>query len=444
MRPSYRAPFTPIANAQTPRGSGCGIPFAILVATVLVSVHVRPHEQIVRTLQTDPTFTCYSKRKAMHSLTVDFKSGVLSSRSGPCLSLYQPTHRHHPGNQQDPVRFRNLTRVLGESLEQQYGSQDATALLEPFHALASDGGFWEHTQSGLAVLAAPGLFRVYPLPRTVPERAVVADSFHVKPLLRIIQSADAYHVLTLNRREMRLFEGNRDGLEEIDLVPGARTIMEALGDELTDPHLTVASYGGAGGIAQRHGHGSKNDEIDVDTERYFRAVDRSILEQYSRPSGLPLILAALSEYHQPFHRISQNPHLLTEGIQINPRALSSEELCAHAWRVVEPRYLARLSQLVERFGAARAVNRGDDNLPDIAAAAVAGRVATILIETDRVVPGRIEGKSGGITFGSLDHPDTDDVLDDLGELVLRMGGEVVVVPADRMPVDTGAAAVYRY
>jgi Bacterial archaeo-eukaryotic release factor family 3 len=380
----------------------------------------------------------------MHSLTVDFKSGVLSSRAGPCLSLYQPTHRHHPENQQDPVRFRNLTRVLAESLEQRHGSPDATALLEPFHALARDGGFWKHTQSGVAVLAAPGFFRVYPLLRTVPERAVVAESFHVKPLLRIVQSADAYHVLTLNRREMRLFEGNRDALEEIDVVPGARTITEALGDQLTEPHLTVAAYGGAGGVAQRHGHGSKNDEVDVDTERYFRAVDRSILQQYSRPSGLPLILAALSEYHAPFHSVSQNPYLLTEGIEINPSALSSDELCRRAWRAVEPRYLARLGQLVERFGAARGVNRGGENLRDIASAAVAGRVATILIEADRVVPGRIVRESGGITFGSLDRPDTDDVLDDLGELVLGMGGEVVVVPVDRMPVDTGAAAIYRF
>lgn len=26
----------------------------------------------------------------------------------PCLSLYMGTHRSHPDNQQDPVRFRHL------------------------------------------------------------------------------------------------------------------------------------------------------------------------------------------------------------------------------------------------------------------------------------------------------------------------------------------------
>ena len=35
------------------------------------------------------------------------------------------------------------------------------------------------------------------------------------------------------------------------------------------------------------------------------------------------------------------------------------------------------------------------------------------------------------------------MLDDLGERVLRSGGEVVIVPADRMPTRSGLAATYR-
>ena len=32
-------------------------------------------------------------------------------------------------------------------------------------------------------------------------------------------------------------------LDEIDLVPGARTITEALADQLDEPQTTVTSYG---------------------------------------------------------------------------------------------------------------------------------------------------------------------------------------------------------
>jgi hypothetical protein len=38
----------------------------------------------------------------------------------------------------------------------------------------------------------------------------------------------------------------------------------------------------------------------------------------------------------------------------------------------------------------------------------------------------------------------DDLLDDLGERVLATGGEVVVVPTERMPTESGLAAIYRY
>jgi len=382
----------------------------------------------------------------MHSLINDYAAGLLDTHESPCLSLYQPTYRHHPENQQDPIRFRNLVKSMEQSLRQKYTAREVQSLVEPFQSLADDKSFWNHALDGLAVLGAPGLFRVYRLQRSLPELVVVADTFHMKPLMRILQSADRYQVLGLNRREVKLYEGNRDVLDEIELAQGVpRTITDALGAELTEPHLTVASYGtGAGGTPMRHGHGSKKDEVDVDSERFFRAVDRAVLEHHSKPSGLPLILAALPEYHTLFRQLSQNPFLMAEGIDTHPDALPADALRERAWRVVEPQYLDRLAALVEQFGSAKAKGLGSDELALVAEAAVAGRVATLLIEADRHVPGMIDYSSGRIASADLDHPEIDDLLDDLGELVLNKGGQIVIVPAERMPAETGIAAIYRF
>jgi hypothetical protein len=38
----------------------------------------------------------------------------------------------------------------------------------------------------------------------------------------------------------------------------------------------------------------------------------------------------------------------------------------------------------------------------------------------------------------------DDVLDDVGELVLKNRGQIVIVPAERMPTQTGIAAIYGF
>jgi hypothetical protein len=381
----------------------------------------------------------------MDSLNI-YSAELFKANEPPCLSLYQPTHRRHPENQQDPIRFRNSIKTLEQSLRRKYPAREIQPLLQPFNQLADDQDFWNRTLDGLAVLSATGIFRVYRLQRPVPEIVVVADSFHTKPLLRIFQSADRYQVLALSRREIKLFEGNRDALDAVELAPGVpQTIVEALGAELTEPHQTVASYGtGAGGTPMRHGHGSRKDEIDVDAERFFRVVDRAILEHHSRVAGLPLILAALPEHQSLFRQVSHNPFLMDVGIEMNADALPIDTLRINAWKAVEPRYLARLAGLVEEFDAAKAKGIGADDVAAIAEAAVAGRVATLLLEAERQVPGRIDTATGRIELKDLEHPEVDDLLDDLGELALAKGGQVIVVPAERIPTSSGIAAIYRY
>ena len=378
----------------------------------------------------------------------DAAAGVWDECHPPCLSLFQPTHRAHPDNQQDSIRFRNLVKVLEESLQQQFSSDDIQPLLEPLLALAEDHEFWNCTFDGLAVLRDRNVFRIYKLQRPVPELAVVADNFHTKPLLRILQSADRYQVLALNRSEMKLFEGNRDALDEIAPADGVpTTITEALGEELTDPRQTVSSYGGSGGgqAAMHHGHGGRKAELDLDAERFFRAVDRAVIEHHSRPSGLPLLLAALPEHHHMFHELSHNPSLISESLDVHPDSLASiDDFRERVWKTFEPRYLARLAGLVDTFESNKPRGHAADDLAEVARAAVGGRVATVLIEARREIPGRIDPSTGELEFDDISNPEFDDVLDDLGAVTFRMGGEVVIVPTERMPTETGIAAIYRY
>ena len=65
-------------------------------------------------------------------------------------------------------------------------------------------------------------------------------------------------------------------------------------------------------------------------------------------------------------------------------------------------------------------------------------------EAQRQVAGRIDGATGRIDFAELDNPRVDDVLDDLGALVEKMGGQVHVLAAERMPCRSGVAASFRH
>lgn len=384
--------------------------------------------------------------RSMDTLSTDYPDLLLRTREGPCLSLYQPTHRQHPDNAQDPIRFGNLLKTMEASLRQRYHTRDVKPLLAPFRALAEDHEFWNHTLDGLAVLGAVDLFRIYRLQRPVSELVVVANSFHTKPLLRILQSADRYRILGLSRHTARLFEGNRDALAEVSLTPDASPMVaDAVADRPGEPERTNRVYGPA--FVQkgttRHGTDVRQDALDNDTERFFREVDAAVIV-YDSDSTIPLMLAALPEHHHAFRKLSRNPSLVDATIDVNPDDLSIDELRARAWRLIEPWYLQRLARLTDAYHAARARHLADDDLAKVARAVIDGRVATLLVEAERQIPGRIDAQTGDIGRADLSEPDVDDLLDDIGELGMKNGAEVVIVPVARMPTRTGIAAVYRF
>jgi hypothetical protein len=377
---------------------------------------------------------------------------LLGEHPAPCLSLYQPTFRQFPESQQNAIRYRNLLRELETALKDKYRGADSASLLRPFMRLADDEAFWAHPQDGIAMFAAHGFFHVEKVQRRVPEIVIVNDHLYLKPLVRIFQSEDTYQILALDREEIRMYQGDRYVLDEIVMAPSVpRTIEDALGARVTlqgtaRKGTTGTGMGSSSGIgvgAQFHGHGSKKDEEPQnDIERFFRVVDRAVTHAHSMPSTFPLIVAALPEYHSRFQALSHNPYLLDEGIHTNADALTIERLRGEAWRVMEPRYHARLAQLLDMYHAAKARGQATDDLTHAVEFAVDARVGTLLVEADRRMPGHIEGRMP--KHADRDDAGAGDILDDLAERVLKTGGQVIAVPKGSMPTATGFAAIFRY
>jgi len=377
----------------------------------------------------------------MRPLTQQDVAVLLEEQTPPCVSIYMPTERRYPQSQQGPVRYRNLLDRV-----------QVQAVLGKFRELQADNAFWTHRVDGLGVLGSPSRFEAFDLQRPVPERAVVAESFHVKPLLRIAQSADRYHVLCLQRDAIRLYEGNRDGLDAIEPPGVPLTVQDALGDEVRVQRKEQVKGGKSAGEIRPAprgpnvppGHPATRDDAKLDAERFFRAADRAVWEHVTRPSGLPLVLAALPEHQAVFRALSHNPELVEAGIERSPAQLADGELLALAWQCVEPVFKARLAKIIDDYHVARARGLGSDQVEAVAKSAHDGRVGVALIEAERTLPGRLDAKTGLIVGPDASDPNLDDVLDDIAEKVIRNSGTVVIVPAQRMPTATGVAAIYRY
>ncbi len=111
---------------------------------------------------------------------------------------------------------------------------------------------------------------------------------------------------------------------------------------------------------------------------------------------------------------------------------------------MEPMYLKRLNGILDQYGESRGQGLASDQLEEIGKATAESRVAMLLVEADRQIPGLLDRESGELHPSKPAGAETADVLDELITYVMEHGGDVVVVPRERMPSKTGAAAVYRF
>jgi hypothetical protein len=368
---------------------------------------------------------------------------LLAPHEAPCVSLYMPTHRRRPESDQDPIRFKNLLKTAEGLLSKESSATEIHRLLEPVTDLA-DSWFWRHQRDGLALFRSGDLLQHFLLPMRLPELAVVAETFHVKPLLRFLQANQRFHVLALSQGEARLYEGNPFSLSQVALdgLPG--TPGGPRPGERRESFLNLRTVGSASKAAIYHGHGNPDASRKDDLRRQFRAVDRALWEALREESS-PLVLAGVGYYLPLYSEVSRLPNLLESGVEGNFEDAAPEEIHARVWPLIREHFRRREDESIGEYRAAVSRGLASDNLSMTARMTVQGRVRRLLLAEGAHVWGRLDRESGRIDPASSQQgPQDDDILDDLAEGVLVRGGEVLVLPPERLPVPGPVAAVLRW
>ncbi len=375
--------------------------------------------------------------------TPDDLQNLLSPRAEPCISLYLPLPRHGHDLAKAPLRFRALVRLVESLLGERYDARMVKALLAPLAGLAEASDVFGPGPDGLAVFRAEGLFEVYRLWPAPPERAVVADSFHVKPLLRCLQDRHRYFVLSVTSRSVALFEGSERGLVRRH-VPGlperaGGALVSDMGGRGGSSRGGPRSAGPGSGKVPAEGDGGRREEL----LRYFRAVEgtlRKVLEDRA-----PLVVAGAGSLLPVFREVCGHSGLTAGYVEGAVEDLSTVELHVRTLPEARKALDARDETLVEEFREHLDRGLAADILTRIAQAAVLGRVRRLLVSDGRPLFGRVDRTTGEVTLhAGQTGPQDDDVLDDLAEVVLARGGEVVVLDPQRMPGEAAAAATFRW
>ena len=367
---------------------------------------------------------------------------LIEESSGPCVSIFIPTHRGGAEVKQNPIRLKNLLKDAEKQLSAKgLKTTQVTELLEPAQKLCENSGFWRYQGNGLALFRSPQKFLYFRLPLKFDDLLVVSDRFHVKPVMQLFTEDGRFYVLGLSKHEVRLFQCTRYGVREIDLPPdmprSLEQVLQTAGLERQTQFHT------AGTATMYHGHGAREEDDKDQIREFFRLVDRGV-RGILHDDPAPLVLAAV-EYLLPLYRAANtHPHLIDEGVTGSPEGKRPEELQAEAWRVAEP-YLKKI-----RVDAARKYDdyagpaRVSNDIKVVLPATTQGRVESLFVAAGKQVWGSFQPETQTVTVNEQRQAGDQELLDVAAIETFLQGGAVYAVDPAEVPGGNLLAAVFRF
>jgi len=381
----------------------------------------------------------------MDRITTDELKNLFVRYRGWCVSLFMPTHRAGREREQGPIRLKNLLRQAEESLlAKGLRPRDVKEMLKPAQDLLDEPPFWQYQSDGLAVFCTPETFRTYRLPLPFEELVVISNHFHFKPLLPFFAGDGRFYILALSRNQVRLLEGTRDTVDEVDIKSVFPALAEALHYEAPERQLqfhtgtTSAKTGDRAAVY--HGH-DPSDEDKAKILRWFRKIDDEL-------SGVltdrPVVLAGVEYLFPLYKEVNSYPHLVGDGITGNPEKLRPEELHAQAWPLVQPIFIKAQEEAAVQYGKIVGTGLTTTSVEEAVSAAHLGRVGILFVATGVQVWGNFDPETLSAHIHETPEPGDVDLLNLAAVQSILHGGKVYAVSPEEVPDRGSLAAVFRY
>ena len=161
----------------------------------------------------------------------------------------------------------------------------------------------------------------------------MADSFHVRPVARFLQSHRRFFVLALAQKSIALFEGTPETLAPVAVDELPTSILDTLRVDRSAGVLNLRTLPTAGSPALFHGQGGPDESKKADLVRFFREVDRA-LWSILRDESAPLVLAGVAYYLPLYREVSRYRNLLDRAVEGSFDGASPQDLHGRVWPVV--------------------------------------------------------------------------------------------------------------
>lgn len=371
--------------------------------------------------------------------------GALVRREKPqSVSIYLPAHREVEQSRRAHLRLQGLLKQAEEQLLAHLRPQQATALLSPARRLLEDDTIWHQRSGGLALFLAQGFCQHYWLPASFEEAVTVSEVFLITPLVRFLTMECPFFLLVLTQNSVGLYQGTRDSLDPVEL-PGK--LAESLKSEFEGTEFNADTRRHTVGLSAKSGKGSS-----VSHGPDLKSAEKRLLDQYVRTVALgmsdflrgrhlPLLLAAVGNYHSSFNEACSYAGFLLDGIKGSYEKVGTRALLARARPQVEAWYQHRVENALDQCRQMSGTRRVSDNLHRIIPAAYHGDVERLFVSSELEVWGHYDPEGGRVNVHQTRQPRDLELVNCALRQTILHDGEVFVVPEHDVPAGAAGSPV---
>lgn len=350
-----------------------------------------------------------------------------------CISVIVPTHRMGQDRQGDRIEIQEaITVARQEALVESNELFDA--LDELF--LQID---YNQNKEGIGLFVSSSIKKIVRFPFPVTKKIVVNKYFDLHDLLYFENYQAKYYLLDISRKEIHLFHGIIDHLEEIKEGIFPKIITEEY--EYNKPNQSTSDAGYA------HEKGFEKDKsilAKIRMKNYFRQADKS-LSKYLVTKETPLLLCGSQENISIYKSATKYSDNIVACMGDNYRDSNIHDLEVFAWLQIrsflDGQKLQLIKEAKEKMGRALTAV----GIKEVWKAAKAGRGLKLLVEKEYDQPAFITDND--ILF--LQHPGEKhvicpDAVNEIMTTVLEKKGTVIIVEKDILGDLQRMALILRY
>lgn len=349
-----------------------------------------------------------------------------SIRADNCITIIMTSHRSKPEYLNDGLRLKNLIKEVETRLMSDVGKKEANILLKRVNDLANK---IDHSQNldSLIFFVNEDVAEFMRLPIKVEDRVVIDDTFATRDLIRTLHLETQYYIMVLSQENTRLIE-----------AASAKSVREIKGEFPYENKTFHTTNRAAHMIAQK--------QTNL-TAEYFNVADKK-MNEVRKENKLPVLLCGLEENNNLYLTVADDkdailPVRVDKGM-INE---SVHAIVDAAWEVMKEYVAKKNNERKAELRKAVSENKFLSDTNEIWRAIHNGRIRTLFVEQGLFQPA-ILTEDNQIEYVAEDRRnDTgiiDDIYDEMIEINMDFGGEVVFLPKGELEKFNGFGAITRY